>query len=546
MSDTSALMKKIYDQITASLFVKGKINSDKLNKSFTEDEENKNAFESFTRDSTATLLVVFSPANDKVSASIGFPKGLNKKAVYFLKSSTRGDLNAENFSTNVISNEINASSTLDNMLLLAEEVYFPLLSNPANRASWSGPTSKDVMLKFSNFVANLTMTAGQSKGKTLLPYPPPEAFDEDNFPVKERMHLLETSVVQWAHRIASVLSTSPEHTLKEGGGQDPESEVEFWATKTANLKSLSAQLMNPKMKKVIALLNQMQSPFENQLLKLTEDVRESQAESNENHMHLKTMSNYFQAFRANLDFASIDGQFIPMIHTMVLIWKNSKSYSTKPRLSCLVQEICNGLITNAQSFVNGEIIFRLIEDESVSDAVNLLKETTRILKAFYNAFKRGQVKAAKLLEPGIWDIQEDVAFARLNMFLERCSDIQEFVQIVVEFNKLDKVFLGGTKGETLTQSIRNVVIDFKEAVGHLQHVPYDIMDINASRFDDDFYRYRSKVKDFELRLSNIINQAFDDQSNQIAQFKLLVSMEGLTERPIVKDAIDKKSSECVE
>ena len=142
--------------------------------------------------------------------------------------------------------ELNAGQSLDNLSLLAEEVYFPLLSNPSNRAGWSGPTSKEVMLKFSNFLSNLTMAVGQARGQTLLPYPPPEAFDEDNLPEKERVHLLETSVVQWAGRIQEVLGTDPQQAINDNEHPEPETEVRFWAAKTANLDSLYAQLNSPK------------------------------------------------------------------------------------------------------------------------------------------------------------------------------------------------------------------------------------------------------------------------------------------------------------
>lgn len=118
------------------------------------------------------------------------PKNLKKKAVYFLKSKNIVDsLRLEDLKTEVVCGELTESG-LETLSLLSHEVFFPLLSNPANRsgtlpsvavfflpsviayshflfasahAGWSGPTSKELMLKFSNFLSNLTMTLGQSK-----------------------------------------------------------------------------------------------------------------------------------------------------------------------------------------------------------------------------------------------------------------------------------------------------------------------------------------------------------------------------------------------
>src|SRR6185312_8066825 len=114
-----------------------------------------------------------------------------------------------------------------------------------------GPTAKDVMLKFSNFLSNCTMTVGQAKGQTLLPSPPPEAFDEDNLVEKERVHLLETAVVQWANKIQAVLATDPEQAIKQGQHPGPFHEMEFWTAKATDLISLHEQLNSERMRSVL-------------------------------------------------------------------------------------------------------------------------------------------------------------------------------------------------------------------------------------------------------------------------------------------------------
>ena len=117
------------------------------------------------------------------------------------------------------------------------------------------------MLKLSNFLSNVTMAVGQSKGQTLLPYPPPEAFDEDNLPEQEREYLLETSVVQWTKKIEGVLETDPDHAIKQGRYPDGLAEIEFWKAKAQDLNSLLDQLTSDKMNAVLETLKQMNSFF---------------------------------------------------------------------------------------------------------------------------------------------------------------------------------------------------------------------------------------------------------------------------------------------
>lgn len=66
------------------------------------------------------------------------------------------------------------------------------------------------------------------------------------------------------------------------------------------------------------------------------------------------------------------------------------------------------------------------------------------------------------------------------------------------------------------------------------------MDIEIKQFDDDFYEFRSKIKELERRLASVITQGFDDCDTIHGRFKLLDSFEGLLNRPIIQDELEKK------
>lgn len=60
-----------------------------------------------------------------------------------------------------------------------------------------------------------------------------------------------------------------------------------------------------------------------------------------------------------------------------------------------------------------------------------------------------------------WRIQNNALFMRLDSFLERCNDILDLTQTIVQFSKLAKVEVGGTKGKTLTASVAQIHHDFQ-------------------------------------------------------------------------------------
>jgi dynein heavy chain, axonemal len=94
----------------------------------------------------------------------------------------------------------------------------------------------------------------------------------------------------------------------------------------------------------------------------------------------------------------------------------------------------------------------------------------------------------------------------------------------VQFNKLAKIELGGTKGKTLTESVGQIFREFEEAVQTFTKVQYDIMDIsntNKNSFDDDFHEFRQKIKELERRLASVITASFDDYDTLYGRFKVL-------------------------
>ena len=75
---------------------------------------------------------------------------------------------------------------------------------------------------------------------------------------------------------------------------------------------------------------------------------------------------------------------------------------------------------------------------------------------------------------------------------------------IIQFNKLQKIEIGNTKGKQLTASVMQIFDEFNKAVADFMTVNYDIMDIERREFDDDFYKFRCRIKELERRLGSIL------------------------------------------
>lgn len=97
--------------------------------------------------------------------------------------------------------------------------------------------------------------------------------------------------------------------------------------------------------------------------------------------------------------------FKPMLHIILLIWKNSKHYNTPARLVVLMREICNSLIIQACKYSSGEQIFTLIEQEDAAKAVDQLKTTLLVCGTFKSTYFDYKATANAECPANPWRIQ---------------------------------------------------------------------------------------------------------------------------------------------
>jgi len=98
----------------------------------------------------------------------------------------------------------------------------------------------------------------------------------------------------------------------------------------------------------------------------------------------------------------------------------------------------------------------------------------------------------------------------------------------------------------LTQTVDQIFEEFQKAVSEFMEVKYDIMNIDCREFEDDFYKFKQRIKELERRLASILTQAFDDCDTIAGKFKLLDSFEGLLNRPNIQDELEKKHISLLE
>jgi dynein heavy chain len=449
------------------------IKPDKFRKAW-QDPDAAERVDDFVNNGDARLLVVYS---DSIIVQTEFPRKVPRgKLLYFIKSQPVV-MPKENPGSVVAFADMSGDS-LEHLERLMSDVYMPLLSNPANQRGWGEVTAKELLDRLHGFLANVSITVGQTRGETRLPLPsvdvetaslgasttvtgatagaaastgvqtPLTGLDD-----KDRLHLLEGAVITWTKQIKSVLKLDPETVLKSGTHPPPLVEVEFWKAKANNLNAIFDQLQSERIRRVLHFLDAARSTYCTPFAKLCKEVFAARLEANDNVKYLRTLEPWFARLANDSDFENLSKLFKPIMHILLLIWKNSKYYNTPARLVVVIREICNAVIAQAFSYVNGKMIFDLLDEEEEKEALRKLQTTLRICGAFKKAYAEYKATANAECPDNPWRIQNNALFLRLDSFIERCYDVLEMTDTIVKFTKLQRIEVGGTKGKTLTATV---------------------------------------------------------------------------------------------
>jgi dynein heavy chain len=230
-------------------------------------------------------------------------------------------------------------------------------------------------------------------GETLLPLPPDDVYTnmEKNQQDKESIHVLETAVIAWTRQIKDILKQEPESVLKGDEHPGPSAEIEFWASKSTNLNLINDQLNSEPVRKVMKVLEVTKSTYFPAFNRLCKEVAQARMESNDNVLYLKTIESLIGQLT---DFTEMTEVFRLLMHTILLIWRNSKFYNTPGRLVVLMREICNLLIQQSVEFINGPEMFE-VEPEMAVESLKTALKVCVAFKSTYFDYKAEQAQSAR-------------------------------------------------------------------------------------------------------------------------------------------------------
>ncbi|KAI4543842.1 hypothetical protein MG293_006636 [Ovis ammon polii] len=507
-----------------------------------ESEGNRQVLGEFLESPSPACCLLFSVATEgQLEASQQIPRDVKHKLVYIAKKTTE-NIGVNDFSQIVLFGELPASS-LGHVTAFLDEILVPIISNKNNHTSWSCFISQDMEHHIEVMKSKMHIFRGKMLRRTLLPIPTiagnidlDQKYSETKLEPNERkvLHAIESVVIKWSHQIQEIVEKDSVQPLLNGLHSNPQTELDFWTMRRENLSCIYDQLQTPIVLKMVKILKNKQSSYFPTLKNIFMAVKNALLEAQDVELYLRPLRSHIQCLQET-EFPQTGAFIAPLFHTICLIWSHSKFYNTPARVIVLLQEFCNLFIDQAIAYLSPEDLLK----GEIEDCLEKVQVTINILKTFKNCFfnyRKGLASyfmGNKELKP--WDFQSYLVFHRFDKFLDRFMKIEDIFVTILEFEKLERLEFGGTKGAILNGQIYEMSEEFMKHWKIFKQRTYDPSDYNNMEFESDYVVFKSKILDFDRRLGTVLCEAFFNCNGLEAAFKLLTVFGNFLEKPVVME-----------
>ncbi|XP_017887523.2 dynein beta chain, ciliary-like [Ceratina calcarata] len=466
-----------------------------------------------------------------------------RKLTYFMKKKPE-TITEDNYKDVLIPGDM-APNPIEELAVLVEDAYVPILSNPKNHVGWPEVVRKDVKKQVYDLRSLIWQVKGKITGQTLLPMPMGmEEILNAKLNNKSTSQLqlksnIEEIVIKWASQINEILNEE----FKRNGKQAI-SELDYWNMRLKNMESLYYQLKDSKVMQLDTFLEQLESPYSEYFKNLVKNVAAALLETRDINLYLKPLEVYFTEIEA-MDFKDVMPKLKILLHCVCLMWSNSKYY-TMERIIALLQEISDLLISQAVKYINpstlfeGDIEENKVKISEVMPYLSIYQDTFRMFKERLDSYFKSQ-------DTSPWTFHEKLVFERILMFEKRLKEIEALFDTVQDYMKLERIEMSGLKAKSLLAMTNDIYDEFLRLYHEFGDVPYEVLKPEETQFTEDLNEFFSKIEQFDRRLASIFDQVFAECHNIEASFKFIWMIGVIGNRPIImaqlwhnyKEVIDK-------
>jgi dynein heavy chain len=432
---------------------------------------------------------------------------------------------------------------MDSLMRVLGRVYMPQF---VKNSAWPESVQKDFTGQLHKFMASLTETANELRGKTILYMPDEDISNPDNAAGdKDLVQRLETTVIHWTRQIKEVVNNQDMAHNTEYSG--PLEEIQFWRSRKIDLSGITEQLNLPGVERIVAVLQVSKSSYLSPFEILSNSIQASAVEANDNLKFLSSLADPCKRI-AGSEPKDIPEILPELLNCIRMIWSLSRFYNTEERLTGLLRKVSNEIINRCCAKISLDDIFSgdvLSSMQSLRESIQCGVDWKKIYEKTRALIKMNTADSRKH-----WEFDIASIFAQIDAFVQRCRDLLEVCEGQVQFTRnmgngetLPLPSFGGTKGPEIRKNLLKNEDQFKKLIEKLRNLDYDILDVKATRWHDDYNYFKNGIKDLEVMMQNVINNSFEHISTVQSGVELLEAFHSLAKRDSIIRCVEKKTME---
>ncbi|TMS10512.1 Dynein heavy chain 11, axonemal [Larimichthys crocea] len=310
-----------------------------------------------------------------------------------------------------------------------------------------------------------------------------------------------------------------------GCNPGPNEELKFWASRTSNIQNINHQLQSPIVQKMAKMLEMMDSSYHPTIKTLIGNVFDAFQEAQDIDLHLQPLHAQLSQLEKE-GFPHLETLIPALFHTLFLIWTNCQSYQRPARIVVLLQELCNLFIEQASTYLSADLLLR----EDPEESLQMVKSVIKVFRCFRDSYQTQRERLANHVKHAPWDFPSAMIFTRFNQFFNRMLQLEDLFEIMLDFQRMEKLEFGGLKGKLYSEHAAQMYREFTNHCHSLKHSAHCPLDLNSQDFEIEYKDFKVRIGDFECRLASLLCLAFEDCSGLESAFKLLTIVGPFLER----------------
>jgi dynein heavy chain len=509
-------------------------------------EDHDKTMSDFLLDPAKSLLILYVKKDEDVLVCKGGNMLPDSNQFYEAQFFVRNP--SESLTPNTINRVVQygvfSPDSIDSLLRVMDGIYVPFV---VGNTTLPGSVRRSLTSQMHRFMAHLTETSYQTKGRTVL-YLPQESIDlTDTDTVledKDLVQRLESTVIRWTRQIKEVINLQDNSQDAETAG--PLDEINFWSERTVDLSGIREQLHDRTVLRIAELLKHVKSTYLKSFEDLSATIHEGSNEAEDNLKFLNCLRPVCEEIEKSSP-PEVVALLPKLLKVIRMIWNVSGHYNRQERLTGLLRKVSNQIMARCCDYIPLSGVFD--QDGDVQTSIDRLRECIACGEAWRVEYEKTKAAISRSPKTKDWSFpSESGIFAQIDAFVQRCKDLDEVCQGKIQFApkpRSDLPVFGGVHGNEIVRGILGVSKQFESHMEKMRSVKYNVLDVKVTQWHSDFNVFKQSIKDLEVMMGNVMNSAFESVGSLKDAVDLLEAFECLSTKENVKRSLEKKTEHVI-